>query len=127
MIMPKLIEAKSVECSTIRSLNKSEILAIHDLYPLIVREFGPIEIILFGSKARGDHTENSDVDLLIFTSAKDNWTNLSKLSSITFDVNIKYGTGLSCKIANVSQWEDPDYFTLPFPKNVREAAINIVL
>jgi predicted nucleotidyltransferase len=31
----------------------------------LVREFDPVRIILFGSHARGDATEHSDVDLLV--------------------------------------------------------------
>lgn len=31
----------------------------------IVRDFRPVQIILFGSHARGDHQSHSDVDLLV--------------------------------------------------------------
>lgn len=31
----------------------------------IVREFAPLQIILFGSQARGDTDPNSDIDLLV--------------------------------------------------------------
>jgi predicted nucleotidyltransferase len=31
----------------------------------IVRRFQPVQIILFGSRARGDAKPNSDVDLLV--------------------------------------------------------------
>jgi len=31
----------------------------------IVRDFDPLQIILFGSQARGDADQNSDIDLLV--------------------------------------------------------------
>lgn len=86
-----------------------------------------LDLILFGSKAREDSNVNSDVDLLVITTALDNYDSLAKLSEITFEVNYKYGTNLSCKIGNISEWETAEYYTLPFPKNVRKDAISLVL
>jgi uncharacterized protein len=38
---------------------------INEIIDLLVREFNPEKIILFGSYARGDAREDSDVDLLV--------------------------------------------------------------
>jgi len=50
----------------------------------IVREVDPEEIWLFGSRARGEAREHSDVDLLVierepFTEGKKRWQHLSRL------------------------------------------------
>lgn len=39
--------------------------SIKKLIALIIQEIEPKEIILFGSRARGDHRENSDFDLAV--------------------------------------------------------------
>lgn len=39
--------------------------SIHELSERIAREFEPERIVLFGSYARGNPTEDSDVDLLV--------------------------------------------------------------
>lgn len=39
--------------------------SIKNLVKWIVREINPDEIILFGSRARGDHRENSDFDIAV--------------------------------------------------------------
>lgn len=38
---------------------------LNDMTGQIVRRFQPVQIILFGSQARGDAKPNSDVDLLV--------------------------------------------------------------
>lgn len=38
---------------------------IDEMVFIIARDFDPVSIILFGSRARGDHRPSSDVDLLI--------------------------------------------------------------
>jgi predicted nucleotidyltransferase len=42
--------------------------AIPELVTVIVRDFRPLQVILFGSRARGDHRPSSDVDLLVVLS-----------------------------------------------------------
>ena len=39
--------------------------AIQQMVEIIVEGWDPVQIILFGSRARGDHREDSDVDLLV--------------------------------------------------------------
>ena len=39
--------------------------AIDKLLDVIVQGWDPLQVVLFGSRARGDHHENSDIDLLV--------------------------------------------------------------
>ena len=39
--------------------------AIQEMVATIVRDYHPLAILLFGSRARGDHRPTSDVDLLV--------------------------------------------------------------
>lgn len=41
---------------------------ISEMIDRLVREFDPLKIVLFGSHARGDANEHSDVDLLVVLS-----------------------------------------------------------
>ena len=43
--------------------------SIKKLINLIIQEINPNEIILFGSRARGDHRENSDFDITVKASS----------------------------------------------------------
>ena len=52
--------------------------SIKNLITLIIRLINPEEIILFGSRARGDHRENSDFDIVVKapTISPKNWAEL---------------------------------------------------
>ena len=55
------------------SLMKNERDAIEAAVRILKNEFSVIEVILFGSKARGDHDEHSDIDLLVIASRLLHW------------------------------------------------------
>ncbi len=99
--------------------------AIRDLYTKIKDEFFVDKIILFGSKARGDAEEYSDVDLLVLTNKEKTRNDREKLSDIAADINIDYGVALSCLYFNLSEWELGDNVN-PFLKdNVEKEGIVI--
>lgn len=54
-------------------------------------------IIVYGSYARGDYTENSDVDVMIFvkTPEDDIRNYVEKVSDFAFDYLMKYGVDIS--------------------------------
>ena len=48
--------------------------AIDTLIETIVQGWDPLQIVLFGSRARGDHREDSDVDLLVVVDDSVDWS-----------------------------------------------------
>ncbi|MCM8784610.1 MAG: nucleotidyltransferase domain-containing protein [Candidatus Omnitrophica bacterium] len=54
-------------------------------------------IELFGSKARGDYNQYSDLDILVVTENKDPVLN-RKISDLAFDIGLKFNLCLSLKI-----------------------------
>lgn len=57
----------------------------------VLKQHFPIEqVILFGSKARGDDDEYSDIDLLLITSHKLHWKDEKAIVEFLFDVGMKY-------------------------------------
>lgn len=90
--------------SEVLTLTEQESTAITELKRLLVPVFRVDSIILFGSKARGDHTKDSDVDVLVIVEEEDMIENRMKLYDIAFDVNYKFGTEISCKLRNKEKW-----------------------
>ena len=81
-------------------------------------------IIVYGSYARGDYHENSDVDIMILVKMSDEEIRALKndIYDLAFDVEMNTGIQLSPIIKNEAQYE---YWvdTLPFYRNVRDEGV----
>ena len=82
------------------------------------------KIILYGSYARGDYTENSDIDLMILTTLTDEEIERieEKIYDLAFDFLMDYGVGISVVIKNEEQF---NYWlgALPFYNNVQREGV----
>lgn len=79
------------------------------------------EIILFGSYARGDFDEESDIDLIVLVDMPDVELNnyISVVTDATFDLDLQYNVLLSIVLKDINQfnlWKT----TLPFYMNIVE-------
>jgi predicted nucleotidyltransferase len=108
---------------SINSLRIEEVLGIEELSMKVKATFENSKMILYGSKARGDFTEQSDTDLLVIVEAEDSVTNMHLLSEILFEINFKYDTNISAILESNSKWRDSDYLSLPFPSTIVEEGI----
>ena len=59
---------------------------------------------LFGSKARGDSTKYSDVDILLIVT-DDSWEFRKAISQINSDVELKYDVMLDVRVISASRWQ----------------------
>ncbi|MFQ5887350.1 MAG: nucleotidyltransferase domain-containing protein [Candidatus Hydrothermarchaeales archaeon] len=80
------------------------------------------EIILFGSYARGEAEEDSDIDILVIWKGRpiDGW---NALESIATDILLDYGILISLKIIAPEDYELMLDLGMPFIKNVREEGV----
>lgn len=82
------------------------------------------KVIVYGSYARGDYRENSDVDVMILVKMSDE--EIKKMENdvydLAFDIEMNTGIDISPIIKSVAQYE---YWvdTLPFYRNVREEGV----
>lgn len=61
------------------------------------------ELLLFGSVARGDAGEDSDIDVLIVTKNNDR-TLKNEITDLAFEMMLKYGVDIAPVIFNKSEW-----------------------
>lgn len=63
-------------------------------------------VYLYGSYARGDYREGSDVDVMILLDDyKNYWEEQEKISQLASDVSLEYDLTVSCIFIKEVQWE----------------------
>ena len=83
-------------------------------------------IIVYGSFARGDYNENSDIDIMILVTLPESQIKQSenRIYDAAFDLELKYGKVLSPVIKNhnfFEYWSD----TLPFYRNIKVEGVQV--
>ena len=78
------------------------------------------KVILYGSYARGDFRENSDIDIMILVKANDEEIKkkFNSVCDLAFDYELEYGIVISPLVKNEEhflKWSD----ALPFYRNVK--------
>lgn len=85
------------------------------------------KVILYGSYARGDYNQHSDVDIMILTnlSFKEIEEYRDKISDIAYDIELNTGVVLSPVIKNIENYNSKSKF-IPFYKNVEKEGVVLV-
>ena len=83
-------------------------------------------VIVYGSYARGDYSELSDIDIMLLVSlGEEEIMKISdQISDLAFDFMMKYGVDISPVITNIDHfnyWVD----NLPFYRNVRDEGVRL--
>jgi predicted nucleotidyltransferase len=111
----------------IPTLTANEAEALRELKKKISEVFQNSQLILYGSKARGDFNQDSDIDILVIASEPDDHTHRMKLYGLTFEVNMAFMTDFSCRLRNVDNWLRGDGEYPLFKSSVMEEGIEIEL
>lgn len=103
---------------------------IHDIVLRFSRQVKDIlgdklsKVILYGSYARGDYRENSDIDIMVLTTLTD--TEIEKeekrIFDLAFDFMMEYGVDISVIVKNESHF---NYWlgALPFYDNIEKEGV----
>jgi len=83
------------------------------------------EFIVFGSVARGEATDESDLDLLVLTSRPMSHREEHAMCDIIFDINFSYGTNISILVTDKAAWEKGLISLLPIREEVARDGIVI--
>ncbi|HLA06241.1 MAG TPA: nucleotidyltransferase domain-containing protein [Anaerolineales bacterium] len=78
-------------------------------------------VYLYGSYARGDYRQGSDVDVMILLKDyKNYWKELYRSSDYVSDISLKYDVTVSCLIMKEIQWKESD---MPVLRNIRREGL----
>jgi len=106
------------------SLMKNESEAIEAAIRMLKSEFSVSKVILFGSKARGDHDEHSDIDLLVVASKLLHWKEEKAIVGALFDIGMEYDVIFSPLFTSVDEWENGIFTKFPVYQEIsRDGAL----
>ena len=83
------------------------------------------EVVLFGSRARGQGDQYSDYDLLVLTDGPADVSIKERLVSEIYPLELKAEQMISLVVYNKQQWNSPPYNTMPLHLNIDREGIVI--
>ena len=106
------------------NLKENERKALRELKRRLVKKFPDAEIILYGSKARGNFDEESDIDLLVLVSSQVTSKLEEEIFHISYDIELKYDIVFGEIVENKHFWNTSLANAMPFHWNIdREGVI----
>lgn len=92
---------------TLRYLSEKETMAIQQFAGRLMDSLRRrvLHITLFGSKARGDFTSDSDLDLFVVLDTAD-WNVKDQVRFMAADVSLEYDVLLNTHILSQERWEE---------------------
>lgn len=83
-----------------------------------------LDVRLFGSEARGEARDDSDIDVLIVVQPDEQRGELEdRIIDIAFDVNLEYGVYISPRVLTPTILSHPVWRETPFLKNVMRESV----
>lgn len=106
----------------LKHLTNNEKKALKELKEEILKLYPDAKLILFGSKARGDFDEESDIDVLALVQEL-NFNKKETIWDISNEINLKYDTSLSVVTVDKNDFNSFKLEVIPFFINIQKDGI----
>ena len=108
---------------TILTSTQSE--AFREIKTQVTKRFSVVDFLLYGSAARGEAEDESDLDLMIILSDPVSRIKRHEITDIVFDVNLQFGTNFSTLVIDHKSWESGLVSVLPLREEIMREGIHI--
>ena len=90
----------------------------------ILREHFPVEqVVLFGSKARGEDDAESDIDLLMLTSRALSYDEKTQITNALYDLQLELEVVISTLVVPTEEWKHGLYQVLPIRHKIEQEGV----
>jgi len=92
----------------------------------LVRRFGTeVELRLFGSVARGDYHEHSDIDILVLLPVEVDNAIEEEVFDMAYDIELEYGLVIGTIVYSKDFWHSDRAAVMPLYKNIQREGLFI--
>ncbi len=106
------------------ALGERDRLAVEAAADMLRQRFPVEKVILYGSKARGDADEDSDIDLLIVTSRAIHWSERKAMIDALYAIEMAYDAIISILVITMSDWSEGIFTAFPlYSEIIRDGAL----
>ena len=105
------------------NLKENEKKALDELKKKITERFSDVEIILYGSKARGDADEESDIDVLILLNRDVDDRLREDIFVLSFEIELKYDVVFGILVESRTFWNSSLAKAMPIHWNIDREGI----
>jgi uncharacterized protein len=108
----------------VSNLSPNESAALRNLKAALARDFPLVELRLFGSKARGDSSQESDIDVLVVLEDYD-WDTKMAVVDLCTDISINHGVLLTPVLYSRAEYNSGPTRATPFYQAVAREGVPI--
>ena len=83
------------------------------------------DVILFGSKVRGESSKDSDIDLLLLTTQPIHWKERHAIVEALFEVEMRYDVVINIVVNTVRDWHEGMCTVLPIHEEINREGVTI--
>ena len=99
--------------------------ALAQIKSRIMADFVVVDFVLYGSTARGEADEESDVDIMIVLSEPISRIKRHEITDIVFDANLQFGTNFSTLVVDQESWDTGIISVLPLRDEIIRDGIHL--
>jgi uncharacterized protein len=99
--------------------------AVQELKSILEKAFGEVELIIFGSAARGDYQRYSDIDVVVILSGKVDNSIEERIFDMAYDIELKYSVVLGIIVYAKDFWLSNLAASMPLYQNIKREGITV--
>lgn len=116
-----------IRTSSMPELTDSDRKTVEELAALLPSRWPVDSLVLYGSKARGDDTPESDIDLLVLTGRPLALEEIGELRAVSRRIGLTHGTWPELYIRTSEDWWRGVYQAAPIRKEIDAEGVTIPL